>query len=72
LEQEQFDLVISDVHLENGGSVFDFAIWVKKYPKTSRTPFAMFSFHQVFKSPALSSLGIDHPINSHPEERELR
>jgi CheY-like chemotaxis protein len=45
LEQERFDLVISDVHLENGGSVFDFAIWVKNNSKTSRTPFAMFSFH---------------------------
>jgi CheY-like chemotaxis protein len=45
LEREHFDLVISDVHLENGGSVFDFAIWVKRNPTTEKTPFAMFSFH---------------------------
>ena len=45
LHRDHFDLVISDVHLENGGSVFDFAIWVKKNSKTWRTPFAMFSFH---------------------------
>ncbi len=29
LKQHAFDLIISDVHLENGGSVFDFLKWVK-------------------------------------------
>jgi CheY-like chemotaxis protein len=38
-----FDLIISDVHLENGGSVFDFLMWVKRYPHTMETPFVLFS-----------------------------
>jgi CheY-like chemotaxis protein len=39
------DLIISDVHLENGGNVFDFLRWVKKNPSSvGRTPFVLFSF----------------------------
>jgi len=45
LEKGRFDLVISDVHLENGGSVFDFIIWVRRNASTRETPFAMFSYH---------------------------
>ncbi len=37
-----FDLLISDVHLENGGSVFDFLMWVKRFPRTKETPFVLF------------------------------
>jgi CheY-like chemotaxis protein len=37
------DLIISDVHLENGGDVFDFLRWVKKNQKTSSIPFVLFS-----------------------------
>lgn len=37
------DLIISDVHLENGGNVFDFLRWIKKNPLTKDIPFVMFS-----------------------------
>lgn len=43
LQNEQFELIISDVHLENGGNVFDFLKWVKKNPATHDTPFVLFS-----------------------------
>ncbi|MEW6505783.1 MAG: hypothetical protein AB1457_17630, partial [Chloroflexota bacterium] len=32
LQEQSIDLIISDVHLENGGSVFDFLKWVKSNP----------------------------------------
>lgn len=38
-----FDLIISDVHLQNGGNVFDFLRWIKKNPGTSKSPFILFS-----------------------------
>ena len=39
------DLVISDVHLENGGNVFDFLRWVRNYaPPIAGLPFVLFSF----------------------------
>lgn len=38
-----FDLIISDVHLQNGGSVFDFLRWVKGDPHMHSTPFVCFS-----------------------------
>jgi CheY-like chemotaxis protein len=44
LKEQRFDLIISDVHLENGGSVFDFLRWVKKNPSNSKVPFVLFSF----------------------------
>ncbi len=43
LNIQQVDLIISDVHLENGGNVFDFLRWVKKNPSTKDTPFVLFS-----------------------------
>jgi CheY-like chemotaxis protein len=43
LQEKHIDLIISDVHLENGGNVFDFLRWVKKNPATIETPFVMFS-----------------------------
>jgi CheY-like chemotaxis protein len=43
LGSHQVDMVISDVHLENGGNVFDFLRWVKRNPSTSAIPFVMFS-----------------------------
>ncbi|MBU6452936.1 MAG: hypothetical protein KGS72_14220 [Cyanobacteria bacterium REEB67] len=43
LKDTHVDLIISDVHLQNGGNVFDFVRWVKKNPDTARTPFVMFS-----------------------------
>jgi CheY-like chemotaxis protein len=43
LESRHVDMIISDVHLQNGGNVFDFLRWVKKNPSTSKTPFVLFS-----------------------------
>jgi len=43
LQHQHFDLVISDVHLENGGNVFDFLRWVRRNASTRQTPFVMFS-----------------------------
>jgi CheY-like chemotaxis protein len=37
------DLIISDVHLENGGNVFDFLRWVKDHhSKVANIPFVLF------------------------------
>jgi len=43
LKNGHFDLIISDVHLENGGNVFDFLRWVRKNPATKKIPFVLFS-----------------------------
>jgi CheY-like chemotaxis protein len=43
LQRQHVDLIISDVHLENGGNVFDFLRWVKKNNSTKNTPFVLFS-----------------------------
>ena len=43
LRSADFDLIVSDVHLQNGGSVFDFLRWVKGDPHMSGTPFVCFS-----------------------------
>ena len=43
LRASEFDLVISDVHLQNGGSVFDFLRWVKGDPHMHDIPFVCFS-----------------------------
>ena len=43
LRTSDFDLIISDVHLQNGGSVFDFLRWVKGDPHMRSTPFFCFS-----------------------------
>jgi CheY-like chemotaxis protein len=43
LRTVDFDLIISDVHLQNGGSVFDFLRWVKGDPHMRSTPFVCFS-----------------------------
>jgi CheY-like chemotaxis protein len=43
LRSHSADLIVSDVHLENGGDVFDFLRWVKKNQKTSLIPFVLFS-----------------------------
>ena len=43
LRSRDFDLIISDVHLQNGGSVFDFLRWVKGDPHLVSTPFVCFS-----------------------------
>ncbi len=43
LQTQTVDLIISDVHLENGGTVFDFLRRVKLNPCTKDTPFVLFS-----------------------------
>lgn len=43
LRVRDFDLIMSDVHLQNGGSVFDFLRWVKGDPHMRNTPFVCFS-----------------------------
>jgi len=43
LKEKHVDMIISDVHLQNGGNVFDFLRWVKKNPSTCNTPFVMLS-----------------------------
>ncbi len=43
LARGSIDLVISDVHLENGGSVFDFLKWVRLNPGTKAAPFVLLS-----------------------------
>ena len=43
LRSKDFDLIVSDVHLQNGGSVFDFLRWVKGDPHMHATPFVCFS-----------------------------
>ncbi len=43
LRSSDVDLIISDVHLQNGGSVFDFLRWVKGDPHMRTVPFVCFS-----------------------------
>ncbi len=43
LRSMDFDLIVSDVHLQNGGSVFDFLRWVKGDPHMHTIPFVCFS-----------------------------
>lgn len=43
VQSQPVDLIISDVHLENGGSVFDFLSWIRKNRSTINTPFVLFS-----------------------------
>jgi CheY-like chemotaxis protein len=50
LNNQHVDLIISDVHLENGGNVFDFLRWAKKNPTTKDTPFVLFSFEPTPKA----------------------
>jgi CheY-like chemotaxis protein len=43
--QPRFELIISDVHLENGGNVFDFLRWVtSNASKVGNVPFVLYSF----------------------------
>ena len=43
LKTDSFDLIISDVHLENGGNVFDFLKWTKNQKQSQLIPFVLFS-----------------------------
>jgi CheY-like chemotaxis protein len=44
LEQQQVDLIVSDVHLQNGGDIFDFLVKVHVSPGLQGVPFVCFSF----------------------------
>lgn len=43
LRQREVDMIIGDVHLQNGGSIFDFLRWVKGDPHLRAVPFVCFS-----------------------------
>ncbi len=43
LKQREVDLIIGDVHLQNGGSIFDFMRWVRGDPHMQGIPFVCFS-----------------------------
>lgn len=43
-QQHAIDMIISDVHLENGGNVFDFLRWLKLNPVAHGTLLVLFSF----------------------------
>jgi len=43
IQKTRFAMIISDVHLENGGNVFDFLRWVKRNASTIDTPFVLYS-----------------------------
>ncbi|MBX9695824.1 MAG: hypothetical protein K2Z81_25790 [Cyanobacteria bacterium] len=43
LRQQDVDMIIGDVHLQNGGSIFDFLRWVKGDPHLKIVPFVCFS-----------------------------
>ncbi len=43
LTAHHFDLIISDVHLQNGGSVFEFLKWVSQNTKVRDINFVLFS-----------------------------
>jgi CheY-like chemotaxis protein len=47
LRQHEVDLIIADVHLQNGGSIFDFLRWVKGDPHMRSVPFVCFSTEPV-------------------------
>lgn len=47
LRQHEVDLVIGDVHLQNGGSIFDFLRWTKGDPHMRSVPFVCFSTEPV-------------------------
>jgi CheY-like chemotaxis protein len=48
------DLILSDVHLQNGGNVFDFLKWVRSKPRLQEIPFVLLS---VEPSPTAKYLG---------------
>ena len=43
LKNQEFDLIISDVHLENGGCVYDFLKWSKDDPNIKAIKFVLLS-----------------------------
>jgi CheY-like chemotaxis protein len=54
LEELTFDLIVSDVHLENGGTVFDFLKWVKGRAELRPIPFVLLSLHPTARAKYLA------------------
>lgn len=50
LKEHSFDLIISDVHLQNGGSVFDFLRWVRSQDELKAVPFVLLSIRPTEKA----------------------
>lgn len=44
LDRQPVDLIVSDVHLQNGGDIFDFLVRVHVSPLLQNVPFVCFSF----------------------------
>jgi CheY-like chemotaxis protein len=44
LERHHVDLIVSDVHLQNGGDIFDFLVRLHSNPPLREIPFVCFSF----------------------------
>jgi len=44
LQGKSVALILTDVHLENGGNVFDFLVWKNRNPLSKETPFVLFSY----------------------------
>ena len=44
LEDHRVDLIVSDVHLQNGGDIFDFLVRLHISPLLQNIPFVCFSF----------------------------
>jgi CheY-like chemotaxis protein len=44
LHNKSVGLILSDVHFENGGNVFDFLVWKNRNLLTTNTPFVLFSY----------------------------
>jgi CheY-like chemotaxis protein len=57
LKHSDVDLIIGDVHLQNGGSIFDFLRWVKGDPHMRAVPFVCFSTEPV-EVPKYLSAGV--------------
>jgi CheY-like chemotaxis protein len=47
LRQQEVELIIGDVHLQNGGSIFDFMRWTRGDPHLHGVPFVCFSTEPV-------------------------
>ena len=59
LQRDSISLIVSDVHLENGGSVFDFLKWVRSNSLSKTTPFVMLSC-----SPSLLALHVEDGVRT--------
>lgn len=59
LKANSYDLIVTDVYLENGGSVFDFLKWAKSQPRLKSIPFILFSLE-----PSALALYLSHGVQT--------